>query len=338
MSVQASPVYSCPQGFELDGTTCSKVLVQAATVTMVCPDGTTVQDGKCYGETAGSPECADLEQNAQCQWVKDTCLDEEPNGACKVTEKTFNCPIPGEVAPEVKEYVCSGDLYCTNGSCETIEREASNEFKDALVAMGAIDQVQKEFDSDALGLFKGTRETCHKPVFGLVNCCAGKVSGLLSGGSAAAAYAALGSGGLAAIAGIATQFLTTFLCSAEEKQLDVKDRLGLCVKIGSYCSSSFLGVCKTKRKAYCCFESKLTRILQQQGRPQINKPWDKPKTEQCKGFTVDEFSKLDLSTMDFSEIYSEFLEAAKLPNEAQMALDIQAKIQQYYQTNAPGGS
>jgi conjugal transfer mating pair stabilization protein TraN len=41
--------------------------------------------------------------------------------------------------------------------------------------------------------------------------------------------------------------------------------------------------------------------------------------------------------MDFSEIYSEFLEAAKLPNEAQMASDIQAKIQQYYRTNAPGG-
>ena len=337
MSVQATPVYSCPQGFELDGTSCRKVLVQAATVRMVCPDGTTLQDGKCYGETAGSSECADLENNAQCRWVKDTCLDEQPSGACKVTEKTFNCPIPGQAAQQNKEYVCQGDLYCTNGSCETIEREASNEFKDALVAMGAIDQVKKEFDPDAMGLFKGTRETCHKPVFGLVNCCAGKVSGLLSGGSAAAAFAALGSGGVTAIAGIATQFLTTFLCSKEEKQLDVKDRLGLCVNIGSYCSSSFLGICKTKRKAYCCFESKLTRILQQQGRPQINKPWDNPKTEQCRGFTVDEFSRLDLSKMDFSEIYSEFLEAAKLPNEAQMASDIQAKIQQYYRTNAPGG-
>jgi conjugal transfer mating pair stabilization protein TraN len=337
MSVQASPVYSCPQGFELDGTSCRKVMVQAATVRMVCPDGTTLQDGKCYGETAGSPECADLEQNAQCRWVKDTCLDEQPSGACKVTERTFNCPIPGEAAQQNKEYVCSGGLYCTNGICEPIEREASNEFKDALVAMGTIDQVHKEFDPDAMGLFKGTRQTCHKPVFGLVNCCAGKVSGLLSGASGAAAYAALGSGGITAIAGIATQLLTVFLCSNEEKQLDVKDRLGLCVNIGSYCSSSFLGICKTKRKAYCCFESKLTRILQQQGRPQINKPWDNPKTEQCRGFTVEEFSRLDLSKMDFSEIYSEFLEAAKLPNEAQMAADIQAKIQQYYRTNAPGG-
>src|SRR3546814_13099492 len=74
------------------------------------------------------------------------------------------------------------------------------------------------------------------------------------------------SGGPAALAGVATQFLTTFLCSNEEKQLDVKDRLGLCVSIGSYCSSSFLGVCQTKRKAYCCVEAKLTRILKEKGR------------------------------------------------------------------------
>ena len=37
--------------------------------------------------------------------------------------------------------------------------------------------------------------------------------------------------------------------------------------------------------------------------------------------------------MDFTEIYSEFLEAAKLPDEAQMATDIQAKIRAYYQQN-----
>src|SRR3546814_11773535 len=91
------------------------------------------------------------------------------------------------------------------------------------------------------------------------------------------------SGGPAALAGVATQFLTTFLCSNEEKQLDVKDRLGLCVSIGSYCSSSFLGVCQTKRKAYCCFESKLTRILQEPGRPQINKPWGKRSEERRVG-------------------------------------------------------
>src|SRR3546814_16067502 len=117
-------------------------------------------------------------------------------------------------------------------------------------------------------------------VFGMVTARAGKGSGLCSGGGgAAAAWAGL-SGGPAALAVIATQCLTTVLCDDAEKQLDVKDRLSLCVSIGSYCSKSFLGVCSTKRKAYCCFESKLTRILQDQGRPQNNKPWGKPQEEQ----------------------------------------------------------
>src|SRR3546814_20708320 len=102
-------------------------------------------------------------------------------------------------------------MYCINGSCSEIEDEASTEFKDALVALGAIDQVGKDFDPDTLGLFKRTRETCHKPVFGMGNCCAGKVPGLFSGGVAAAAAGAGIGGGQAALAGIATRSLPPFL-------------------------------------------------------------------------------------------------------------------------------
>lgn len=329
----ATVTYSCPAGYALSGTTCSQTLTQAANGTLVCPDSAaSLEDGKCYVAAARST-CSDLAANPQCKWLRDTCLDETQTGPCRITEKTYSCPAPGDQGPPDKEFICSGDLYCLGGSCQQIEREASNELKDVLVALGAIDQAHQEFDPDNLNLFTGNRETCHQPIFGMVNCCAGKVSGLLSGGSAVTAWAALGSGGVTAIAGIATQFLTVFMCSNAEKQLDVKDRLGLCHFVGSYCSSSFLGVCSTKRKTYCCFESKLTRILQEQGRPQINKPWAAPREETCQGFTIDEFSRLDLSQMDFSEIYSEFLEAAKLPDEARMASDIQAKIRNYYQQN-----
>ena len=81
---------------------------------------------------------------------------------------------------------------------------------------------------------------------------------------------------------------------------------------------------------HCCFESKLSRILQEQGRQQLNKPWASPKTEQCLGFTIDEFARLDLSKMDFSEVYDEFTSAAKLPDELQTATDIQQKIEAFY--------
>src|SRR3546814_3112505 len=91
--------------------------------------------------------------------------------------------------------------------------------------------------------------------------------------------------------------------------------MGFCHKGGTYCSSSFLGICKTRRTAYCCFESKLSRILQEQGRIQLSKPWGAPKKEQCLGFTIEEFARLDLSLMDFTEVYAEFVDAARLPED-----------------------
>jgi len=284
----------------------------------------------CNEITQGN-DCGELDDKPECSYVRDECIDDEDDpdytpGACKVSQKVYRCPVPTTPGNDPKQYVCGNDVYCINGDCETIEREASTEFKDALVALHALGQAGEEFDEENFTVFSGTRETCHKPVFGLVNCCAGKTSGLLTAGAGAAAIA----GGPTAIAALATPFLTMFLCSSEEKMLDIKDRMGFCHKVGTYCSSSVLGICKTKRTAYCCFESKLSRILQEQGRPQLNKPWGKPKKEQCEGFTIDEFSRLDLSVMDFTEVYSEFVDAAKLPDEVSTLSEIQDKIQDYY--------
>ena len=148
-------------------------------------------------------------------------------------------------------------------------------------------------------------------MFGILNCCAGKAFPLIPG----------------------AQLLLALGCDREEVLLHQRDAQGLCHNVGSYCSDSVLGVCVTKKKAYCCFESKLSRILQEQGRPQIGKPWGKPKTESCQGFTVDEFARLDLSRMDFSEVYAEFQDAAKLPEELATVSTLQAKIGEYYALN-----
>lgn len=271
-------------------------------------------------------DCSELESDRKCTFVRDECLDDPQDGPCKVSQKVYQCPTPGGTSPADKQYICGNDVYCINGDCEPIVREASTEFKDALVGLHALDQAGKEFNEADLRVFTGTRETCHKPVFGLINCCAGKVSGALPVAAGAAALA----GGPAAIAALATPFLVLFACGQDEMKLDIKDRMGLCHNLGSYCSSSFLGICSTRRTAYCCFESKLSRVLQEQGRVQLNKPWGAAKKEQCQGFTIDEFASLDLSKMDFTEVYADFMDAAKLPDEVQTLSDIQGKIQAYY--------
>lgn len=277
--------------------------------------------------TTQATDCGELDANPQCTFLREDCLDDPQDGPCKVQDRVYRCPMPTQGPGETPRWVCGGDVTCINGECETIEREASDEFQDALVALHSLDQAGKEFNEENFTVFSGNRETCHKPVFGLVNCCAGKMSGALTAAAGAAALA----GGPAAIAGLATQFLTLFLCSNEEKMLDIRDRMGFCHKVGNYCSESVLGVCITKKTAFCCFESKLSRILQEQGRPQINKPWDHPKRETCEGFTVDEFARLDLSVMDFTEVYAEFTDAVRLPDEVETMTDIQQKIQDYYE-------
>ena len=255
-------------------------------------------------------DCETLASTPGCTLTQEYCItDEVP---CRTFERVYDCPVPDQ-PQDANQFICDGDVYCIDGSCETIERTPNDEFKDAVVALNSMDQARREFDPDNLTLFKGTRETCSSKVFGILNCCKGK--------------------GFPLIPGI--QLLVALGCSREEMLLHERDAQGLCAYVGTYCSSSFLGVCLTKRKVYCCFESKLSRILQEQGRAQLNKPWGKPKTEQCAGFTIDEFARLDLSKMDFSEVYAEFTDAARLPDELQAAAQIQQKIEDYYARARP---
>ena len=98
-------------------------------------------------------------------------------------------------------------------------------------------------------------------------------------------------------------------CEASENQLsDNKDK-GLCHYIGQYCSRNlgFLG-CVQRKKTYCCFNSMLGRILQEQGRPTLKRfgpwgSWGTAESPNCRGFTPEEFQMLDFSKMDLSEWY-----------------------------------
>jgi conjugal transfer mating pair stabilization protein TraN len=255
-------------------------------------------------------DCGELERNASCSFLRQDCLTED--SPCTTWERVYRCPVPDQPAA-TRQYICDGDIYCINGECETIDRQPNTEFRDAAVALNAAKQAGLEFDPNNLTLFKGTRETCRKKVFGLLNCCAGKAFPLIPGAS----------------------LLVSLGCNRSEVLLHQRDAQGLCKYVGSYCSDSVLGVCVTKKKTYCCFESKLSRILQEQGRPQIGKPWASPRREQCLGFTVDEFARLDLSRMDFSEVYAEFQDAARLPEELSTVSDMQRKITEFYAINGP---
>ena len=263
------------------------------------------RDYHCSGRREAS-DCGELASNPSCALVRTDCISEDT--PCTTFEKVYDCPLP--LSEEAgNQFICDGDVYCIDGSCETIEREANDEFRDAAVALHAMNEAKGQFDPDTLTLFKGARATCSSKVFGVLNCCRGK--------------------GFPLVPGIGV--LIALGCDREELSLHERDAKGLCAYVGSYCAKKILGICTTKRKAYCCFESRLSRILQEQGRAQLPKPWTKAKAETCEGFTVAEFARLDLSRMNFAEVYAEFTQAARLPDELKAADDIQQKIKAFYE-------
>ena len=101
---------------------------------------------------------------------------------------------------------------------------------------------------------------------------------------------------------IAIHLISQWLACEEEDQITGALRgQGLCHKVGSYCSHKVLGSCITKKESYCCFNSKLARIIHQQGRPQIGRTWGDEKSPDCSGFTLDQIGRLNFDRMNFGE-------------------------------------
>jgi conjugal transfer mating pair stabilization protein TraN len=256
---------------------------------------------QCGGTLTPASDCGDLDALG-CTFVREQCLTGET--PCLTVDRVYSCPIPP--VRQDNQKICDGDVYCLNGECDTIEREASTDFKDAAVALNVMSQMGKEFDPEALKLFDGERLMCSKTIFGLTNCCVPRGFPLLGG------------------------------CNAEDRALKDRRESGKCTYAGTWCDVKVLGICLRKKEAHCCFISKISRILQEQGRRQINKPFGDPRTEQCAGFTIEEFQRLDLSRMDFTEVYAEFTEAARVPAELDVVGQMQTKIDAYYAANPPG--
>ncbi|WP_241127960.1 conjugal transfer protein TraN [Novosphingobium terrae] len=348
----AAQIYTCPGGGVLSGTNCITSTTPKSTSGMTCQAPTSVCSDSdpatrsVYGTSVThdcwdwtrtyqcatltpTNDCGTLQAKTNCSFDHETCLDD----ACSVKSEIYKCTAPGEESTS-QATTCSGDVYCIDGSCTQLPSPASPDLAKALTAINTMGQAKDQFNAEDLSIFDGTATGCHKPLFGLVNCCAGKVSGALSAASSAAALAGMLTGNYTFLLGMATQFLVLFMCGQDEMLLDVKDRMGLCTYVGEYCSEKALFVCTTERKTYCCFQSKLARVIQEQGKAQLGLGMGTPKEPNCSGFTVDQFAQLDLSKMDFTEVFSDFTSAVSLPNSLQTSTAIQQKVQAYYQTHA----
>lgn len=121
-------------------------------------------------------------------------------------------------------------------------------------------------------------------------------------------------------------------CDSQDMEVGMLKGSGMCHEVGSYCSSKILGICLQKSVGHCCFNTKLGRIIQEQGRPQLQSfnavGWGTPQQPYCRGLTPEEFQALDFSKMDLTEYYAEVEARAQ----SQIQIDMKDKIDAYQQT------
>ncbi len=90
-------------------------------------------------------------------------------------------------------------------------------------------------------------------------------------------------------------------CEQSEFEMNAKRVLKSCHYVGSYCKSKFLGACVEKRQSYCCFTSPLSRIIQEQVRPQLGLGWGSAKSPNCEGLTASQLNQVDWSQVNLDE-------------------------------------
>jgi len=128
---------------------------------------------------------------------------------------------------------------------------------------------------------------------------------------------------------VAIQIVMSMLeCSQDEQLLGMKRGQNLCVYVGDYCSSKILNACVTRTEGYCCYNSRLAKIIAQGGRAQLGKSFGSGENPDCTGFTPEQLQAIDFSKIDMSEFIAEIAPSVKSATPAMQRA--QNKIQSYY--------
>ncbi len=220
-----------------------------------------------------------------CEQIDSKCIQKRGE-VCIQWEQNYKCPV-SSLKPEDK--VSDGSFVLPKGE-DFPETVANKDMADAIAKLSVLKEVQDEIrvntqSIESFQIFKGGVGKCTIGFGGFKDCCVKQ-------------------GGWGVSLNLAG-------CNGEDKALAEKQKRHVCVKIGTYCAEKKLGVCLRKKKSFCCFPTKLSRIIHEQGRKQLGIGWGKAKHPQCRGFTVEELSRLDFDQLDLHELFDEIIAKTK---------------------------
>lgn len=256
-------------------------------------------------ETEGT--CGEYMKDSACTVTRSQCAD-TVDGFCVSQQVTYSC----ERKKTGSGQICGGEFFCTDGSCAQGQTGTSNMFGQAVSALAAVAAAGEdvaELNGENVRAFTGEAKSCKKMAAGFNNCC--KDSGW-------------------------GQDVGLSSCSSDEKALGKAKEKKLTVYVGEYCSKKVLGVCLEKKRGYCQFDSKLARIVQEQGRrDQLGVGFGSGKSPDCRGITVDELQRLDFGVMNFSDFYSDLDAGSEIPEDQALLKKAQDIIAEKMKENAP---
>ena len=216
-----------------------------------------------------------------CVQISSEC-SERIGDVCVSWRQSYRCP---KSKKRQIRYKVRGDKspFCFTGDCVNNDYEANGEINEALSQLMVLNEAQKDIrqEGENVKIFKGQNRRCRKAWNGARDCC--------------------GSGNAWAV-----QWKLAPGCDAQEKELGDWRAKKRCVEVGTYCAQKLPIIgCIEKKTTFCCFGTKLSRLIQEQGRRQLGISWGEPESPECRGLTADELSRIDMAKMDLSELYQD---------------------------------
>lgn len=248
-------------------------------------------------------ECAKMDSN--CKYSSTKCLNKSLEGKCNYEQKIYNCGVT--TSKTITDVECGSDIYCVNDQCTQInDSDNEQDFATSISYLQAINEsgLDNNNDPDNLTIFNGQSYGCDKDLLSYNNCCSDSGWG---------------------------QDYLGASCNESEKALIQKQSERLCHHIGSYCSKKekLTGTCLKTRKVNCCFNSKISRVIIEQGKSQLGIGWGSPQSPNCSGFSPEQMASLRFDEMDLSEISSDIANSVDTPDPSYYEDKVQNYMEDY---------
>lgn len=222
---------------------------------------------------ADSP-CAKLRERGGVL-IKKRCLKDNIFGECDLWEKTYD--LGKKASRREDTQIFDGqEIFGLSGVFDT-SYDKNQEIASVVSALSIFADLKQELENSGrdfskdIPIFQGEAMRCQCSfIHGALYDCCKKMDGL-----AVSVYLAR--------------------CNAEEQALAERRHAGQCHHVGSH-KENF-----QTSQVFCCFPTKLARILHEQGRAQLGISWGDSSSPECHGFSLSELQQVDFTKIDLSD-------------------------------------